>query len=336
MVMEILGPSLENIFTYCSNQFRHEMFIIYYDSLQSIYQLGTQMLDRVEHLHSRGFIHRDLKPENFLMGVGANESICYLIDFGLARRYRSINDINLFKELLLRYRDGESLTHVPYRKGKNLVGTAKYASLNSHNGIELSRRDDLESLAYILLEFITGDLPWKEPRNRARFRTKQQSYNRIRAMKEQMDWDKVCPALSQWVADVRALEFADKPDYDKFRGYLKDYLKSDKNMVMNITSRLRGVRLRDRNGDGQNRRTCTENAHDSDETSNSANAIMSEAQYVPRKFEWLERRDSSPSEKYTFESLYRWTLPPGVEPVLPDNHKKSMSFGYGFGEGGFA
>uniref|UniRef100_A0A0M3IFU5 Protein kinase domain-containing protein n=1 Tax=Ascaris lumbricoides TaxID=6252 RepID=A0A0M3IFU5_ASCLU len=109
-----------------------------------------------------------------------------------------------------RFRDGDgTLRHIPFRKGKNLVGTAKYASLNSHNGLELSRRDDLESLGYIIVEFINRELPWKEQRSKARFRTKQQSYNRIRNIKEQTDWSTLCPRMAEWIRYCRQLEFPD-------------------------------------------------------------------------------------------------------------------------------
>lgn len=360
MVMELLGPSLENLFGYCSSQFRKE----------TVYELGMQMLTRVEHLHGRGFVHRDLKPENFLMGVGPNENTCYLIDFGLARRFR--------------FREGEQLTHVPYRKGKNLVGTAKYASLNSHNGIELSRRDDLESLCYILLEFMIGDLPWKESRARARFRSKSQCYNRIRTGKEQLDWPAVCPALVEWINYARRLEFAEKPDYNRLRGYLKDYLrgkfdnvKSDSQYLTEEMEALAVVAEESPSesanaaaptaekdelvdvsdetteklvayGDENDRQSISEPSPGQDkvpsaEGSPIGNASCSRDQAAVRQpvsprrpFEWIERRESSPNEKYTYQCLYRWTLPYGERPALPPDHKSSMNFGYGFGEGGFA
>uniref|UniRef100_A0A158PPB3 non-specific serine/threonine protein kinase n=1 Tax=Anisakis simplex TaxID=6269 RepID=A0A158PPB3_ANISI len=204
LVMQLLGPSLEQLFNFCDRTF----------SCETIVSLGQQMIQRIHNLHSRGFLHRDIKPENFLMGLGDKENICFLVDFGLARRYR--------------FRDGDgSLKHIPFRKGKNLVGTAKYASLNSHNGLELCRRDDLESLGYILIEFINRELPWKEQRSKARFRSKQQSYNRIRNIKEQTDWSTVCPKMAEWIRYCRKLEFSEEPDYD----FLMNLLQSLRHSV---------------------------------------------------------------------------------------------------------
>ncbi|VDM45690.1 unnamed protein product [Toxocara canis] len=210
LVMQLLGPSLEQLFNFCERNF----------SPETIMSLGEQMVHRIRNLHSRGFLHRDIKPENFLMGLGEEENICFLVDFGLARRYR--------------FRDGDgALKHIPFRKGKNLVGTAKYASLNSHNGLELSRRDDLESLGYIIVEFINRELPWKEQRSKARFRTKQQSYNRIRNIKEQTDWSALCPRMAEWISYCRQLEFSDDPDYDFLISILQSLKPSEENITEN-------------------------------------------------------------------------------------------------------
>lgn len=76
-------------------------------------------ISRIEYIHSKNFIHRDVKPDNFLMGLGKKGNLVYIIDFGLAKKYR----------------DARTHQHIPYRENKNLTGTARYASINTHLGI---------------------------------------------------------------------------------------------------------------------------------------------------------------------------------------------------------
>ena len=105
-------------------------------------------LDNVQKWHlsvnQERIIHRDIKPDNFLIGGNdQTKNTVYIIDFGLAKCYKSS--------------DGE---HIPFRDGKNLTGTARYASLNTHLGYEQSRRDDLETIGHVILYFLKGSLPW--------------------------------------------------------------------------------------------------------------------------------------------------------------------------------
>jgi|TARA_B110000285_G_scaffold176719_1_gene198475 serine/threonine protein kinase len=98
------------------------------------------MIQRIKVVHEERIIHRDIKPDNFMTGgTDANKNTIFIIDFGLAKCYKSS--------------DGE---HIPFIEGKNLTGTARYASINTHIGQEQSRRDDLESIGHVLLYFLMG------------------------------------------------------------------------------------------------------------------------------------------------------------------------------------
>lgn len=108
MVMDLFGQSLEDLFVNNGRRF----------DLKTTLMVGIQMIERIEFIHNKGFLHRDIKPDNFVIGRGKKSNKVYIIDFGLAKRY------------LLK--DG---AHIPYRDNKNLTGTARYASLNTHLGI---------------------------------------------------------------------------------------------------------------------------------------------------------------------------------------------------------
>lgn len=134
LIMEKLGQNLEALFNQCERKF----------SLQTVLLIGVQALTRLEILSQKGIVHRDLKPENLLIGCSENKlKIIHLIDFGLSKKF--LNDSN---------------THEEFRKDVGLIGTPRYTSVNSHLGHQQSRRDDLESLGYILVYFLKGKLPW--------------------------------------------------------------------------------------------------------------------------------------------------------------------------------
>ncbi|KAB0793448.1 hypothetical protein PPYR_13068 [Photinus pyralis] len=196
MVMELLGPSLEDLFNFCSRRF----------SLKTVLLLADQLITRVDFIHSRNFIHRDIKPDNFLMGLGKKGNLVYIIDFGLAKKYR----------------DGRTHQHIPYRENKNLTGTARYASVNTHLGIEQSRRDDLESLGYVLMYFNRGSLPWQG----LKAATKRQKYERISEKKMSTPIEDLCKGypieFPTYLNYCRQLRFGERPDY----GYLRQLFRT--------------------------------------------------------------------------------------------------------------
>lgn len=162
MVIDLLGPSMEDLFNFCGRKF----------SLKTVLMLADQMISRIEFTHAKNFIHRDIKPDNFLMGTGKKGHHVYLIDFGLAKKYR----------------DHKTHVHIQYKDNKNLTGTARYASINTHLGIEQSRRDDLESLGYVLMYFNKGSLPWQG----LKAGTKIQKYERISEKKMSTPVEVLC------------------------------------------------------------------------------------------------------------------------------------------------
>ncbi|CAF4380524.1 unnamed protein product, partial [Rotaria sp. Silwood2] len=158
-------------------------------------------VSRVDFIHSKNFIHRDIKPANFLMGIGRKGNLVYIIDFGLAKKYR----------------DARTHQHIPYRENKNLTGTARYASINTHLGIEQSRRDDMESLGYVLMYFNRGSLPWQG----LKAATKRQKYERISEKKMSTPIEELCKGFpvefTTYLSYCRSLRFDDKPDYSYLR-----------------------------------------------------------------------------------------------------------------------
>jgi len=196
MVIDLLGPSLEDLFSFCNRKF----------SLKTALMLADQMINRVEYVHAKNFIHRDIKPDNFLIGLGKKANQVHIIDFGLAKKYR----------------DPKTQQHIPYREGKNLTGTARYASVNTHLGLEQSRRDDLEAVGYVLMYFNRGSLPWQGLKSNS----KKEKYEKIMEKKMSTPIEVLCKHFpSEFVTYLnycRSLRFEDRPDYAYLRRLLKD------------------------------------------------------------------------------------------------------------------
>ena len=190
MVVDLLGPSLTDVI-------KNEGKL----SLQSITKIAIQIIDILQGIHDKGMVHRDLKPDNFLLHPTKGIDQIYLIDFGVCKTYLQ-SDTN---------------EHIEMRKTNAMIGTPNFASLNAHQLLELSRRDDLESLVYTLLFLYLGNLPWTYPQN----------MSREEMMKQKMELieDQEIPSiLVEMLNCVRKLEFNQRPFYEKYKNMFQDLL----------------------------------------------------------------------------------------------------------------
>ncbi|CDH57305.1 kinase-like protein [Lichtheimia corymbifera JMRC:FSU:9682] len=189
MVMDLLGPNLDELFGLCDHQF----------SQKTVAMLAKRMLRLLQVVHDLGLIYRDVKPDNFLIGRPKTDTAnaLFMIDFGMSKPYR----------------DEKTGAHIPFRERGCISGTARYMSLNAHEGGEQSRRDDLESLGYVLLYLLRGSLPWqgvKEANQEAK-------YERIEELKRKTSIAQLCAGFtvefSIYLHYVRKLKFDEDPDY---------------------------------------------------------------------------------------------------------------------------
>ncbi|CAI5464828.1 unnamed protein product [Closterium sp. Yama58-4] len=184
VAMELLGPSLSDL----RRSHPHGRFPV-----ATLVPLALQMLRALRTMHDHGFLHRDVKPSNFAMGVGPRQQQCFVIDFGISKRFRSSHGVH------------------PARQLAEFRGSTAYASVHSHLLMDLGRRDDLWSLFYVLVEFLDGELPWRHV----------QEKERVKEMKlyffdhpEQMTKSVAFPEeLSAFADHLQVLQYADKPDY---------------------------------------------------------------------------------------------------------------------------
>ena len=199
MVMELLGKSLEDLFQDYKRKF----------SLKTVCLLAQQMLERMEFIHNKHIIHRDIKPDNFVIGVNNKSEIVYILDFGLAKKYRS----------------SRTLQHIKFNINKKLTGTARYASINALRGCEQSRRDDLEAIGYVLMYFLRGSLPWQG----LKVDRKEDRYKKKKKKKKATTPEELCsgfpPELAEYVRYTRNLEFEQNPDYNYLKGLFRKIME---------------------------------------------------------------------------------------------------------------
>ncbi|KAF2665282.1 kinase-like protein [Microthyrium microscopicum] len=202
LVIDLLGPSLEDLFDHCHRRF----------SIKTVVMVAKQMLSRVQTIHERNLIYRDIKPDNFLIGRPGTKTanVIHVVDFGMAKQYR----------------DPKTKQHIPYRERKSLSGTARYMSINTHLGREQSRRDDLEALGHVFMYFLRGGLPWQG----LKAATNKQKYEKIGEKKQTTAIKDLCETFpeefNKYLSYVRNLGFEDEPDYNYLRDLFTQALKN--------------------------------------------------------------------------------------------------------------
>ena len=198
LVQTLLGKSINRIFQ--KNDFKL--------SLKDCCMIGIQLLDRLEYIHSKYIIHRDVKPDNFLIG-NPDSNIIYIIDFGLAKKFMSS-------------RTGK---HAKFSINKKWSGTSRFASANSLRGVSQSRRDDLESLCYLLLYLMKGSLPWDNVNSDNENEEILLIYKIKRFMKPELLFLNLPKETAEFFSYCKKLEYEQKPDYNYLRNLLLNSLE---------------------------------------------------------------------------------------------------------------
>ena len=203
LVMELLGKSLDKIF----NELPSKKM-----SIRCVCNIAYQLILIFEVIHNNNIIHRDIKPANIAIGIEENNKskYIYVLDFGLSKKYRS----------------DTTKRHFSFSKNNPLIGNARYSSINALEGGTQSRRDDLESIGYLLLYLLLGQLPWQGKVSHS----KDDKYYKIREIKKQTTPEQLCEGLPKqfeyYIKYTRSLQYESDPDYNYLKNLFLSVLKS--------------------------------------------------------------------------------------------------------------
>ena len=193
LVMQYMDKSLEDIF-----QIRKTF------SIKTTAMIGFQLIGVLHFIHDKNFIHRDVKPDNCVMGSAELNENLYLIDFGLAKKYRS----------------SKTLKQYPMTRKKKLTGTARYASIHALEGLEQSRRDDMEAVGYVMAYLLRGGLPWQG----LKIKTKENKYKNILEKKKEISSVELFKGFpvefSEILENIKKLDYLEEPEYEMLRNKL--------------------------------------------------------------------------------------------------------------------